>query len=173
MKTPNIADLIAKLQQHDAAIGTACSEWNEKALRTRAAFHDTAQKLTLCICGLTTAPNEIKAEEARIVTLEEQRAIVLTKQTELGQQLAGAPDWQLVSNVRQRDAERVRQETLALQLHELRAGTLLVAPHQFYPRIEDLEARLKKSHERLERLRAQLAEHLQQAQGLLAATVTT
>jgi hypothetical protein len=61
---------------------------------------------------------------------------------------------------------------LKQQLQLLRAGTLLFAPHQVYARVEDLDTRLKESTDRIERLRAQLAAHLQQAEALLGEPVT-
>jgi len=173
MTTVNIDDLVAKLQRQETAVAVARNALNESTARAQAAFHDTAQKLGLCIRGLTSAPREIEAEQALIAELEERRAIVLTKQTELEQQIADAPDWRLAGDGQSRDKEYDRQQTLNLQLQLLRTGTLLFAPNQVYARVEDLDARLKESNERVERLRAQLAAHLQQAEALLAAQPVT
>ena len=167
--TPNKDNLVARLLQQAAAVGVARKALNENTARAQAALFDTDQKLGLTIATLTSAPREIEAEEARIATLEEQRAIVQTRQTELEQQIADAPDWRLAGDRRQRDAEFERQQTLKLQLQKLREGTLLVTPHRAYARVGDLDARLKESNERIESLRAQLAEHLKQAEALLAA----
>jgi hypothetical protein len=41
-----------------------------------------------------------------------------------------------------------------------------------YARIEDLDARIKRSNDRIETLRAQLATHLDEAEQLLADSVT-
>ena len=141
-------------------------------MRAQAAFHDTEQQLVLVISGLTSAPRELEAEQALFAELEDRRAIVLSKLTELEQQIADAPDWRLAGDGRARDQEYDRQQTLKQQLQCLRAGTLLFAPNQCYARIEDLDARLIQANERIERLRAQLAAHLEQAEALLAQPVT-
>ena len=170
--TTNPDDLVTKLQQQEAAVGVARKALNENTARAQAALHDTEQKLGLCIRGLTSVPRDLEAEQALIAELEDRRAIVLSKLTELEQQIADAPDWRLAGDGRARDNEYDRQQTLKQQLQLLRAGTLLFAPNQCYARVEDLDARLKESNERIERLRAQLAAHLQQAEALLAEPVT-
>jgi hypothetical protein len=172
MTTPHIDDLVARLQEKDAAVAVACKALNEDTVQALAVFDDTAQQLGLCIRGLTSAPRELEAEQALIAALEERRATVLAKQTALEQQIADAPDWRVVGDGRARDQEYDRQQTLNLQLQRLRAGTLACAPNRCYPRVEDLDARLQASNERVERLRAQLAAHLQQAEALLAEPVT-
>ena len=169
----NFTDLVAKLLQQAAAISVARKELNETTARAQAALYDTGQQIGLTIAMLTSAPREIEAEQKRIVELEEQRAIVLTQKAELEQQIADAPDWRLVGDRRQRDAEFERQQTLKLQLQKLREGTLLVKKDHAYPCAEDLDARLKKSNERIESLRAQLAACLTQAEALLAEAVTS
>jgi DNA repair exonuclease SbcCD ATPase subunit len=169
----NIADLVERLQQQEAAVAVARNRLNEDTFRAQAAFRDTAQKLGLCIAGLTSAPRELDAEEAQLVELEQRRAVVLKKQADIEQAIADAPDWRMCPTGRDRDREYERQRTLKQQLQLLRAGTLLFAPNQCYPRLEDLDARLKESNERIESLRAQLAAHLQQAEVLLGETVTT
>ena len=169
--TTNTNDLVAKLQQQEAAVGVARKALNENTAQAQAAFHETEQKLGLCISGLTSAPRDLEAEQTLIAELEDARAIVLKKQAELEQQIANAPDWRQAGDGRARDREYDRQQTLKLQLQLLRAGTLLFAPNQAYARVEDLEARLKQSTERIERLRAQLAAHLEQAEALLAEPV--
>jgi hypothetical protein len=172
MSTPDIPDLVSRLQQQGAAVGVARNALDENAARARATFHDTEQKLGLCIMGLTSTPRELEAEQALIAELEECRAIVLTKRTEIEQQIADAPDWRLAGDGCARDREYDRQQTLKQQLQLLRAGTLLFAPNQCYPRVEDLDARFAESNERIEKLRAQLAAHLQWAEVLLGEMVT-
>jgi hypothetical protein len=165
-------DLVEKLQQQEAAVGVARNALNEKHARAQSAFHETTQKLKLTISVLTSAPRELEAEQARIAKLEERRANVLMKQAELEQQIADAPDWRLAGDGRARDKQFDRQQTLKLQLRRLHEGTLLFAPNQVYARVEDLDARLKASNERIETLRAQLAAQLQQAEALLAEPIT-
>ena len=97
---------------------------------------------------------------------------MLTKQSELEQQIADAPDWRSFPTGRERDKEYDRQQTLIRQLQLLRSGTLLFAPNQVYGRVEDLDARIKQSKERIETLRDQLAAHLEAAERLLAEPVT-
>jgi hypothetical protein len=99
------------------------------------------------------------------------RAIVLKKHAELEQQIADALDWRQAGDGRARDREYDRQQTLRQQLQLLRAGALLFAPNQCYSRIEDLDARLEQSTERIERLRAQIAAHLKAAEQPLSAPV--
>src|SRR5438093_13216167 len=130
-------DLVAKLQQQEAAVGLARTALNENTALTQAAFHDKEQKLGLCIRGLTSAPRELEAEQALLAELEERRAIVLTKQAEIEQQIADAPDWRLAGDGHARDQEYERQRTLKLELQRLRAGTLLFAPNQVHARVED------------------------------------
>lgn len=165
-------DLVARLEQQEAAVRVARTALTENTARAQAAFHDTEQELGLCIRVLTSSPREVAAEQGLVAALEERRATVLRKQTELEQQIADAPDWRLVGDGRARDKEYDRQRTLVRQLELLRAGALLCAPQEVYPRIEDLDARLNASKERIERLRAQLAAHLEQAEALLAESVT-
>jgi hypothetical protein len=167
----NIDDLVEKLQQQEAAIGVARNALNMNIAQAQAAFHDTEQELGLCIMGLTSAPRELDAEQALHAELEERRAIVLTKQTELEQQIVDAPDWRLAGDAHARDKEYDRQRTLKMQLQRLREGTLLCAPNQVYARVEVLDARLRESNGRIERLRAQLAAHLQLAEVLLGEPV--
>jgi hypothetical protein len=88
------------------------------------------------------------------------------------QQIVDEPDWPQAGGAHARDREHDRQQTLKMQLQRLREGTLLYAPNQTYARVEDLDARLKESNERVERLRAHVEAHLQQAHGLLAEAVT-
>ena len=171
--TRNIPDLVAKLQAQEAAVGVARNALSESTARAQTDFHHTQQQLALCISRLTSGPHDLAAEQALLAELEERRAIVLTKQRELEQQIADAPDWQQAGEGHARDREYERQQTLKLQLQRLRAGTLLFAPNQCYARVEDLDARLKQSIERIERLRAQIAAHLQQAEALLGETVTS
>lgn len=171
--TPNYADLVARLQQQEAAVGIARNALNENTSRAQAAFHDTEQNLGLCIRGLTSGPRELEAEQALLAELEERRASVLKKQAEIEQAIVDAPDWRTVGDGRTRDKEYERQQTLKQQLQLIRAGTLLFAPNQTYERLENLDARIKKLNERIAMLGAQLAEHLQQAEALLAATATT
>lgn len=166
------ADLVARLQQQEADVRVARNVLSESTARAQAAFHDTEQQLGLCIRGLTSAPRELEAEQALLAELEERRASVLRKQSELEQQIAEAPDWRQAGDGRARDREYDRQQTLKQQLELLRAGALLFAPNQCYSRIEDLDARLKQSTERIERLRAQIAAHLQAAEQLLGEAVT-
>lgn len=168
----NFGDVVARLQQQEGAVGIARNALNENTARAQAVFHDTEQKLGLCIRGLTSAPRELEAEQALLVELEERHAIVLAKQTELEEQIADAPDWRLVGDRSARDKEHDRQRTLERQLQLLRAGTLLFAPNQVYASVEDLDVRLRESNERIERLRAQLAAALQDAEALLAVEVS-
>ena len=118
------ADLIVKLQQQEAAVSAARRALNENTVRAQAALHDTEQQLGLVISGLTSAPREIEAEQAQIAQLEERRAVVLAKETELEQQVADAPDWRQAGDGRARDREYDRQQMLKAQLQRLRAGTL-------------------------------------------------
>ena len=126
-------------------------------------FLDREQHLGATIAGLTIAPRQLEAEQALIARLEGDRTTVLTKRAELEQQLADAPDCRLPRDDREHD----RQQTLKHQLLRLRAGTLLCAPDRCYARVEDLDAQLTQSRERIERLKAQLATCLEQAEALL------
>jgi hypothetical protein len=111
--TANVADLVARLQQQQAGVSVARNVLNENTARAQAAFHDTELRLGLCINGLTSAPRELEAEQALLVELEERRAIVLTKEAELEQQIADDPDWQLAGDGRARDKEYERQQAFA------------------------------------------------------------
>ena len=73
MTRPNIPDLVAKLQQQEAAVGAAHKALNENTARAQAAFHDTEQQLGLVIRGFTSAPRELEAEQALLLGLEERR----------------------------------------------------------------------------------------------------
>ena len=94
--TPNKDNLVARLLQQSVAVGVSRKALNENTARAQAALNDTEQNLGVCISVLASAPCEIEAEEARIAKIEEQRAIVLTKQIGLEQQIADAPDWRLM-----------------------------------------------------------------------------
>ena len=103
--TANIPDLVAKLQAQEAAVGVARTTLSETTARAQMDFHHTQQQLGLCIRGLTSGPHELEAEQALLAELEERRAIVLTKQSELEQQIADAPDWRLAGDGHARDRE--------------------------------------------------------------------
>jgi hypothetical protein len=75
----NLADLVASLQQREAAVGIERNELNQNTIRTQTALYATQQQLGLCIGGLMSAPREIESVQALIAALEEHRSIVLTK----------------------------------------------------------------------------------------------
>ena len=62
--TTTIPDLVAKLQQQQAAVGAARKALNENTARAQASFHDTEQQLALVVSGLTSAPRELEEEQA-------------------------------------------------------------------------------------------------------------
>jgi hypothetical protein len=172
MTTQNIPDLVARLHQEQAAVGAARKTLIEKTTQTQAGLHDREQKLASCVTAFTSGPREIEDLQRLIAKLEEQRSTVLAKRAVLEREVADAPDWRSIEDGRERDKEYDRQQTLKKQLELLQAGALLFAPNQVYQRVEELDAQIEKANERIEQLRAKLASHIQQAEALLAETVT-
>ena len=60
MKTAT-ADLVARLQQQEAAVSVARKAFNDDTARAQAAFHDTAQKLGLCISSVWLNSNAMRS----------------------------------------------------------------------------------------------------------------
>jgi len=165
--TRNIEDLIEKLRQQESTVVAAHQTFQENVVRQRAGFVHREQLIGTVIATLATAPREIEAGQALSVEIEEHRTRVVNLGTELEQEIADPPDWRLAGDARAREVEYERQETLRQQLRRLRAGALLFAPNQCYRRLEDLDGQLTQSRERIERLQAQLATCVQQADALL------
>jgi hypothetical protein len=169
--TINVAALLARLRQHQAALGDIrdCTSDREKADHF-AATRDCAQ----VISGLMNSPQDVARQQVRLDDLETRRAAVVAKEAEIEQEITSAPDWQRIEDGRQRDQEHDRQQSLHRRLQMLRAGTLLCAPGTTYERLEDLDRRIAEVRDRRDRAQAALDSAVTEAEALLAAaTVTT
>jgi hypothetical protein len=165
--TPNIDDLVAKLQGHAARLsdGLAGQPLNEQAAYWRT--FDTIQRT---ISGLKN--DDLNKPLAHLAEREEHRAAVLKKQASLEEEIAAAQDWRTFADAHARDREFDRQQTLRMQLQMLHEGTLLIAPGIAAGRLSDIDARIAELQQKIAILRARLASHVQAAEQLLAETVT-
>ena len=165
--TTNIADLIAKLQEQEAALGDARDVLNTP--RAQETFHKRKQELARTITGLMIG---IDKPLALLAAVESRRAAVLQKQAEIEQAIADAPDWRTVHGGRERDREYDRQQHLRRQLQMLHEGTLLCGPGVAYEQLSALDQRIDELNTKIATLRTRLDSYAAQAEALLTETVS-
>ena len=166
--TPDIPDLIAKLEQRLASLGDGrdCRSDNE-----RADWWTATMSIRRTISGLRNGLQDLIKPTALLTECEERRAVVLAKQAELEKAITDSPDlrsWSGDGMSRDREAERQRQLQLALQ--RLREGRLLVQGVPL-PAPEDLDARIKELTARRDWAQAALDAYVEQAEAWLGEMV--
>lgn len=167
--TPNIADIIAKLQGHLATLSDGLAG---RPLSEQAAFWRTSDAIQRTITGLKNAPDDRARAQARLDDLEARRAATVAKFAELETEIANLRDWRLVADARERDREYDRQRELRRALQRLEEGSLLRAPDVAFDRLSDLDLWIKEATNRRDRAQHALDAHLKTAEALLGAAVT-
>lgn len=164
----NIEAMVTKLQEQDAALGSARDVLN--TAHAQAEFFTKKQALARVISGLRNGPSDLEKPLKLLTEAQEHRAAVLAKQAEIEQAIKESPDWREIHDARERDREHDRQQQLALSLQLLRDGGLLRAPGQAYDQLRDIDARIDELQQRIAAIRVTLAAHMQQAEALLGVT---
>ena len=156
MTTPNITDLIAKLQGHAAWLSNGLAG---KPLDEQAAYWRTCDTIQRTISGLKNTPEDLNQLLAKLAEREEHRAAVLKKQALLEEEIAAAAaqEWRTFADAHERDREFDRQRTLRMQLQMLHEGTLLIAPGIAAGRLSEIDARIAELQQKIAILRARLA----------------
>jgi hypothetical protein len=160
--------LSAKLTDRLVALGDGrdCTSQREKdAYRQR--YGETQHALT----GLRNAPADLARAEAELAVWVERRDVVQQKHDEIATQLIDAPDWNAITDVRERDREFRRQEHLKLSLQRLHDGRLLRAPGVVYEPLSYLESRIAELTAMRDQAQRTLDSHIKAADALLAVAV--
>jgi hypothetical protein len=192
--TANVTDLIAKLQQLDAALGAPGDVSNTPDAQAK--YWSEKRAIAAAIGGLRNAHDDLDKVLPKLAAAEKHHATVVAAQADVERLIAEAPDWRTIRDARERDRAWGRQQDLLASRRALTHGVeyfsgvpalpnalkqivgVVIAPDgrevpRWYGPLSDIEAQVTRWTARRDAAQHALDAHTQAAEALLAAATMT